>query len=123
MRSWLWIAVVALGCSKAGKGASNKDGAIAAWKKGGLVPSAFSEAKTEVGKDCATGTVNKVDVLVCTFGSDKEAKAAEDKGLEWVGDHTGVSKAQGELLIVVADRKHADPQGKTIKQIVALPAK
>jgi hypothetical protein len=115
--------VAAVGCSKDKKGASSRDGVIAAWKKGGLEPSAFTEAKSDIGKDCASGTVNKVDVLVCTFANEKDAKEAEDKGLQWVGDTTGAAKAQGEMLIVAADRKKADPTGKTINQILTLPAK
>jgi hypothetical protein len=116
------LVLAAAACSKGKSGPSSKDGVIAAWKKGGLEPSAFTAAKTDVGKDCATGTVNKVDVLLCTFGSEKEAKEAEDKGLQWVGDTTGASQAQGAVLIVAADRKKADPSGKTINQLLTLPA-
>ena len=122
MRRALLLVVVIAGCHKT-SGPTSRDGVIDAWKKGGLQPSAFTEAKTDIGKDCASGTVNKLDVLVCTFPSDKEAKAAEDAGLKWVGDTTGASRAQGDVLIVVADRKKADPTGKVINQIVSLPAK
>lgn len=122
MRSWFLIALAVVGCSKE-KGATSRDGVVEAWKKGGLEPSALTAAKTDVGTDCASGTVNKIDVLVCTFKSEKEAKDAEDKGLTWVGDNTGASKAQGEMLIVVADRKKADPNGKVINQLITLPAK
>jgi hypothetical protein len=121
MRSWLLIAVAIVGCSK-DKGATSRDGVVEAWKKGGLEPSALTAAKTDVGTDCASGTVNKLDVLVCTFKTEKEAKEAEEKGLAWVGDNTGASKAQGEMLIVVADRKKADSNGKIINQLVTLPA-
>lgn len=126
MRSSLYIALAIAGCSLAAcskeKGATSRDGVVAAWKKGGLEPSALTAAKTEVGSDCASGTVNKIDVLVCTFKSAQEAKAAEEKGLVWVGDNTGASKAQGEILIVVADRKKVDPHGKILNQLVTLPA-
>jgi hypothetical protein len=121
MRSWLVIAFAIAACSKGG--ATSTDGVVDAWKKGGLEPSALTAAKTDVGKDCSSGTVNKIDVLVCKFASEKEAKDAEDKGLQWVGDTTGASKAQGEMLIVVADRKKVDPTGKVINQLITLPAK
>jgi hypothetical protein len=121
MRRVLLIALL-VACSKK-SGPTSRDGAIEAWKKGGLQPSAFTQAQTDIGKDCASGTVNKLEVLVCTFPSDKDAKAAEDAGLKWVGDTTGASRAQGDVLIVVADRKKADPTGKVINQIVTLPAK
>lgn len=122
MRTCLLIAFAVIGCSKE-KGATSRDGVVEAWKKGGLEPSALTAAKTDIGTDCASGTVNKLDVLVCTFKSEKEAKDAEDKGLAWVGDSTGASRAQGEMLIVVADRKKADPHGKVINQLVTLPAR
>jgi hypothetical protein len=110
-------------CSKDGaKGPSSREGVVAAWKKGGLEASKLEPAKTDVGKDCAAGTVSKLDVLVCTFPSAAEAKAAEDKGLAWVGDTTGASRALGVTLVVVADRKKADPNGKVINQLITLPA-
>ena len=123
MNKLLLIALVCAACSKANKGATSRDGVVAAWKKGGLEASELKPAQTDIGKDCASGTVNKLDVLVCTFPSAQDAKAAEDAGLKWVGDTTGASRAQGETLIVVADRKKADPNGKIINQIVTLPAK
>ena len=122
MRSLLLIAIACFACSKDG-GATSRDGVVAAWKKGGLAPGELKAAKVDFGGDCATGTVSKLDVLVCTFKTEKEAKDAEDAGLKWVGDYTGASKAQGEMLIVVADRKKVDPHGKVINQVVTLPAK
>lgn len=123
MRSAWFIALALVACSKESSGPTSRDGVVAAWKKGGLEASELKAAKTDVGKDCATGTVSKLDVLVCTFTSEAEAKAAEDKGLQWVGDTTGASKALGEMLVVVADRKKADPNGKVINQLITLPAK
>jgi hypothetical protein len=119
---YLLLLAALAGCSKK-SGPTSRDGVIQAWKTGGLQPSAFTPAQTDIGKDCASGTVNKLEVLVCTYPNDKDAKAAEDAGLKWVGDTTGASRAQGDVLIVVADRKKADPSGKIINQIVTLPAK
>jgi hypothetical protein len=117
------ILLIAIAACTKGSGATSRDGVIDAWKKGGLETSALTAAKTDVGSDCAMGTVSKLEVLVCTFKTEKEAKDAEDKGLQWVGDNTGASKAQGEMLIVVADRKKVDPHGKVINQVITLPAK
>ena len=118
------ISIVIAACSKDGaKGASSRDGVVAAWKKGGLEPSELKAAKTDVGKDCSAGMVGKLDVLVCTFPNEADAKAAEDSGLQWIGDTTGASKALGEMLVVVADRKKSDPNGKLINQLITLPAK
>ena len=127
MRHGLIICVALAGlaaaaCSKDKKAASSTDDVVAAWKKGGLEPSKLEPTKSDIGKDCAKGTVNKLDVLVCTFPSEKDAAAAEDAGLAWVGDTTGVSKAVDKMLIVVADRKKADVNGKVMNQLITLPA-
>lgn len=115
----LAIACLALGaaCGK-GDGTAARDHVLAAWKTAGLAPSAFTPAKdSPVGKDCSIGTVNNVDVLVCTFASADEAKAAQDAGLKWVGDTTGIAQAKGSVLIAAADRKKADPTGSTINKL------
>ncbi len=101
-------------------GGGAKDAVLDAWKKGGLDVSAFTPAQVSVGKDCVTGTVNKVDVLVCSFDSADTAKAAQDAGLVWVGDTTGSSRAKGSLVIAAADRRKADPSGRTINQLFKL---
>lgn len=110
-------------CAKDSTGATSRDGVVAAWKKGGLEPSPLTVAKVDVGSDCRSGTVNKIDVLVCTFQNDQAATEAEDKGLAWIGDHTGATKVVATTLIVVADRRKADPSGRTINQLIALPAR
>jgi hypothetical protein len=123
------LAIVGIGiiaaCGKGG-GVGGGSGAgtalIETWRKGGLEPSAFAAAQTPVGKDCIAGTVGGVDVLVCTFATPDEAKAAQDAGLQWVGDTTGSSQAKGNVLIAAADRRKADPKGKTINQIFKLAA-
>ena len=122
MRIALVLLLVAA-CSKDKGGPDTRDGVVSAWKKGGLDASPLTTVKSDVGKDCAQGTVNKLDVLVCTFPNATDAKAAEDKGYAWIGDATGASKALAEQLIVVADRKKADPQGRVINQLLTLPAK
>jgi hypothetical protein len=122
------VLVLALAsCSKddgTGRGAAtgelSRDRVVEAWKKGGLVPTPLTAAKTSVGSDCQTGTVNSVDVLVCQFATPDEAKAAEAKGLDWVGDTTGMSQASGKLVVAAADRRKADPTGKTINQLMKL---
>jgi len=125
-----WLLVIAAlaalsACSKdeskpGGPTAGARNDVLEAWKKGGLAPSAFTAATVPVGKDCQSGTVNNVDVLLCEFPSDADAKAAEDAGLGWVGDTTGISRAAGKILIVAADRKKADPSGKTLNQLTKL---
>jgi len=134
MRTILLLALglslgVALGaCSKAGDGdkpgagtaASPRDAVIDAWKAAKLGPSAMAPASVAFGKDCQAGTVGTIEVLLCSFASPAEAKAAEDPGLTWVGAATGASRAHGPVLVVLADRKKADPSGRTINQLMKL---
>ena len=141
MRTLLLIAALCAGCSKddaaADKGGgTDKGGAPAAstgpretlvetWKANGLAPSAFAPANVAFGKDCATGNVNNVDVLVCVFASAAEAKAAAEQGNGWIGESamTGASQAHGSMLVVAADRKKADSNGKTIQKLMSLSPK
>ncbi len=112
-----------LACSKGGAGVGAREDLIAAWKKDGLDPSAFTSAVTPVGKDCVAGTVNRVDVLICSFGSSDEAKKAQEAGLQWVGDTTGASQARASFVVAAADRRKADPSGRTINQLFKLAPK
>lgn len=103
-----------------GDTAGPRGAVIEAWKKGGLTPSAFTAAQVAVGTDCQSGTVGAVDTLLCVFPSNAEAKAAEPAGLGWIGDTTGAAQAYGSVLVCAADRRKADPSGRTINQMMKL---
>ncbi len=116
-----WIAVTFAGCghsAPAGPGA--REEVVASWKQGGLEVSALTPAVTNFGTDCATGIVSKVDVLVCNYASAPAAIAAAQPALQWVGDTTGSAQTRGTLVIAAADRRKADPNGRTINQIFKL---
>ena len=111
-------------CSKAGDAARGpRDAVLDAWKAEKLAPSALSPATVAFAKDCQSGTVADIDVLLCSFASPAEAKAAEDQGLTWVGSATGASQARGAALVVLADRKKSDPSGRTINKLMKLAPK
>lgn len=112
------VALTACGGKDAPAGASGSDQIVADWKAKGLTPSALTAAKVDVGTDCQAGTVDKLDVLLCVFPTEAEAKAAEEAGLAWVGDTTGASQAKGAILVVIADRAKADPNGRTINKMM-----
>ena len=115
------VALALAACSKSGdKSASPRDKVLDAWKGEKLEPSAMTAAQVAFGKDCQGGSVEGIDVLVCNFASPAEAKAAEDAGLAWVGPATGASQARGAALIVLADRKKSDPNGRTINRLLKL---
>ena len=130
MRTTLLVAAVAVAlaalaaCDKGGAGGPDPRGAlIAAWKKGGLSPSPMSAAAVPVGKDCQRGTVGAIEVLLCVYPSAKEAEAAKEAGLAWVGDTTGAAEPAGRVLISIADRRKSDPSGRTINQLMKLAPK
>ena len=133
MSRWLLVAAVLCACGRSDDkakpgmfGAADitpRDVVVDAWKKAGLTLSPMTPAAVAFAKDCQSGTVGAVDVLVCLFPSAAEAKAAEDPGLGWVGDTTGASQAHGGLLIVAADRRKSDPSGRTINQMMKLAPK
>ena len=131
MRAVVGIALLGLlgACSKApdkadpAKAASPRDAVVAAWTADKLAPSKLAPATVAFAKDCQSSTVAGVEVLLCSFATPADAKAAEDAGLGWVGAATGASQAHGAVLIVVADRKKADPNGKMINRLMKLAPK
>lgn len=119
------LAVAAAACSKADDAAKAgpRDAVIAAWKADKLEPSAMAAAKVAFGVDCQTGSVAGIDALICNFATPAEAKSAEEPALAWVGTVTGAAQAHGSTLIVLADRKKADPSGRTINRLMKLAPK
>ena len=122
---WFMPALALAACGKGGDAAKGgpRDAVIEAWKADKLTPSPLAPATVPFAKDCQTTSVESVDVLLCNFASPAEAKAAEEPGLAWVGTVTGASQARGAALIVVADRKKADPNGRTINRLMKLAPK
>lgn len=119
-------AVVAAGCSKSDKsapaatprGQATVKGAFAAWRAAGLDVSKFRPLdKSKLGGSCRAGHVADVAAVLCKYPDAKAAKQAEKKGLELVGDATGASLANKNLLLVVADRHKLDPSGRRINKI------
>ncbi|HEX4421229.1 MAG TPA: hypothetical protein VH165_25115 [Kofleriaceae bacterium] len=100
-----------------------RDAVLDAWKADKLVPAGLTPVAVPVGKDCQTGTVEGIEVLLCNFGTPADAKAAEQPGLAWIGQVTGSSQAHGSTLVVIADRRKADPNGKKINRLMKLAPK
>lgn len=128
MQKLLWFlpALALAACGKGGdaaKAGGPRDAVIEAWKADKLTPSPLAPATVAFAKDCQTSTVESVEVLLCNFASPAEAKAAEEPGLAWIGTVTGASQAHGAALIVVADRKKADPNGRMINRLMKLAPK
>ncbi len=118
------LSLVACGKGDGDKGAGGaRDAVINAWKAEKLTISALTPATVTFAKDCQSGTVEGVDLLLCNFASPAEAKAAEDQGLTWVGGATGTSQARGAALVVLADHKKTDPSGRTMNRLMKLAPK
>src|SRR5262245_53991597 len=121
----LAAAVIAVGCSKGGDAAKGpRDAVLDAWKAEKLAPAAaLAPATVAFGKDCQSGTIENLDVLLCNFPTPAEAKAAEEPALGWIGQTTGTAQARGAALVVLADRKKSDPNGRMINKLMKLAPK
>jgi hypothetical protein len=125
--------IVCGGCGKGGDGqpplasgvsalpgASGSDVIVDSWKKAGLDPSSFEaiDGKPLGDGKCRAGTIAGIDATLCEYGDDAAAKKAEQAGFSRVGDATGVSRSQGKMLLVLADRHKTDPNGRKINDVM-----
>ena len=98
---------------------------FAAWNDAGLAMADFrpvddeaSAVGVDLGEgDCQTGQIEEIASVVCSYPSPQAAEAAQEAGLELVGAATGAALANGSLLLIVADRQDADPDGRRINDI------
>ena len=59
-----------------------------------------------------------LDALLCEYGDETAAGAGRKQAEAWVGSAvTGASLARGRVVLAVADRGRADPNGKTIHKL------
>ena len=114
------VSAAALAACGKSETTSARDAVLAAWKAENLAPSAMSPATVAFAKDCQSGTIENVDVLLCNFATPADAKGAEVQGETWIGSATGSSQAHGAALLVLADRRKADPSGRTINKLMKL---
>jgi hypothetical protein len=113
MRTTTLLLLLAAACGK-----DSEPPVVAAWKKDGLQTTGLVTIEDkQLGGECRAGLVGGLDVTLCAYANEAAAKAAEEKGLALVGDSTGASLAEGKWLLVVADRRRLDPDGKTLNQI------
>lgn len=91
------------------------------WGRAGLASSGFQPLeKAALGGKCQAGLVADLEVTVCEYSDAAAARGAEPAGLTLVGEATGLSLAAGTRLLVVADRKNADPGGRKTNQIAGI---
>ncbi len=90
------------------------------WKNAGLSPGGFApiDGQSLGNGQCSAGAVNGLDVTVCGYASPELATASRGAGLAQVGSATGAAVIAGQRMLVVADRKKADPAGRSIDKLI-----
>jgi hypothetical protein len=106
-------------CSKAAADDGAAQTVLGAWEKAGLDPAKFEPVDGKPLGDgrCRAGIVKGIAATLCEYPDAAGAKRAETAGLSQVRNATGLSLAEGKLLLVLADRDHKDPNGKHMNEI------
>jgi len=104
-------------------GTPHTDAVLDAWKSAGLAPNGFTAVVPVpyLAAYCERGAVAGVDATVCEYTDD----GALDRGQQQVKDewaragvHTGVVLRDKRTLLSAVDHELADPNGKTINQLI-----
>jgi hypothetical protein len=120
-------ALLLAGCESEAKksaAAPADDALVAAWRKAGLEVSPLTDVDVApyAATKCRGGTVSGVDVIVCNYDTGEDAAAAQDPTLallEKSGARTASAIPRGKSLLIVSDKRKADPSGRTIQAITA----
>jgi hypothetical protein len=115
---WLGLALV-LGCHRSG--GDPLDEGVDALGSAGLHVETFkpTDARRLSATSCRQGKVEGLDALLCGYDSAEAQTRAERGAEDWIaGAVTGTWTARRSLLLVVADRAHVDPSGKTMQKVV-----
>ena len=121
----LALALAGTGCSKEGGGGAAggsweaAEKVVSAWKAAGLEATGFAKVDGTGfgGGECQTGKVAGLETTLCQHPSADKAKEVQPQALKQVGENTGYAIANGELVLVVADRGKADPTGRTMNKM------
>jgi serine/threonine-protein kinase len=105
-----------------GPSADRVQAVIAAWREAGFVAAGFRpvDGTKLSGGDCASGTVQGIEVTLCQYESDQAVRQAKLPARRWIGSARGKVAISDTLLLVVADRKRGDPSGETTEAIVTV---
>ena len=111
----LWL-VLGFGLG-GGCGKSGVAGELAAFKDSGHTISEFSDldANGLGAKKCQTGIIDQLSALLCEYGSSENVQQGTSAAEKWAeGASTSIVLRRGPILLALADRSNADPQGKTL---------
>jgi hypothetical protein len=123
MRASIFFVMLAAACSsKPTPGGVRLDQAKEALGKSGVEMKGLEDTQPQrySALKCLQGTVEKLDVVLCEYGS-ADAVAAGKKALEsWVGTATtAVVLDNGFTVLGAADRASGDPNGKVLNQLAS----
>jgi hypothetical protein len=105
--------------TKSSNAPTSIDEVVSAWTEVGLDASKLAAADERAleATQCRRGPISGVEVTICSYAEDSAALAAREAGLKQIGETTGTALPAGKLLLVIADRDKADPNGKAINTI------
>ena len=123
--TFVFSALVALaagsGChKKPAEGGVRLGDVSEAFSNAGLQVSDFKDADATRfnAQKCMAGTVEKIETIVCEYGSPDALALGKKAGEQWAaGATTAAVLGNGRTLLAVADRARVDPNGKTIHKI------
>lgn len=68
---------------------------------------------------CQAGKIENFDALLCEYGDAAALETARKKVEGWIANAvTGVTLKHGRVLVGVADRGRADPNGKNLRRVI-----
>jgi hypothetical protein len=77
-----------------------------------------TDAARFAARVCVNGSLDGVDTVVCEFANHDAVAAGRRAAEDWVATATtGAVLDNGVVMLAVADRGRADPNGKTIHRI------
>jgi hypothetical protein len=123
MRAALVVTLLtaALGCSKKPtEGGVRLEQVSSAFNAAGFKTDGFSPTDPSrwSALKCVAGSIDGVDTLLCEYGSADALALGKKAGEQWAASATTAAVlGNGRTLLAVADRAHADPNGKTIHKI------
>jgi hypothetical protein len=122
MRVFFVVALVAaLGCGKKPtEGGVRLAQVSEAFNAAGLHTDGFqpTDPARFAAQKCVAGAIDGVDTVVCEYGSPDALALGKKAGEQWAAAATTAAVlGNGRTLLAVADRAHADPNGKIIHRI------
>ena len=120
------IATIVFGCKRPHvEGTVAVDSVLAAWGAAGFDTKAVTNLEPDawMAGACSRGLVVGLDVLLCEYPGDDTLATGEQKIMsDWEEESiaTAAVVRTSRTLLAVADRNKADPNGRTVAQLVKI---